>query len=182
MRDTPSPQNRPLQGRQGAPPITLYSARPQCRASFLEVGMTDWYKSCSYDAAQKSSFHAAAISRLRALAAELRWPSGSFDIRSNRGGIAVSGEITLHHEAFYLQVAQSMIAGDRGILFRSCEASGFYRRAEPVRAAVPARRHSCAGQSRSARARAWPGRGDPAGLRESVRWIVPMPALPGQLP
>jgi len=83
--------------------------------------MTDWYKSCSYDAAQKRSFHAAARSRLRALAVQLRFPPASFDIRSNQGVIAVSGEITLHHEAVYLQVAQSMIAGDSGILICSCE-------------------------------------------------------------
>ena len=82
--------------------------------------MTDWYKSCSYDAGRKRSFHASARSRLRTLAAALRLPQGSYDVRSNQGGIAVSGEITLHHDAIYLQVSQSMIAGDTGILIRTC--------------------------------------------------------------
>lgn len=82
--------------------------------------MTDWYKSCSYDAGQKRSFHATARSRLRALAAALHLPNGSYDVRSNQGGIAVSGEITLHHDEIYVQVAQSMIADDTGILIRSC--------------------------------------------------------------
>jgi hypothetical protein len=82
--------------------------------------MIDWYKSCSYDAVRKRSFHATARTRLRALAAALRLPSGSFEIRSNQGGIAVSGEITLHHDDIYIQVAQSMIAGDTGVLIRTC--------------------------------------------------------------
>lgn len=83
--------------------------------------MTDWYQSCAYNAGQKRRFHAAARSRLRALAVALHLPPGSYPIRANKGGIAVSGEITLHHEAIYVQVAQSMIAGDAGILIRSCE-------------------------------------------------------------
>lgn len=82
--------------------------------------MTDWYRSCSYDGGQKRRFHAAARSQLRALATALCLPPGSFDIRSNQGGPAVSGEITLHYQDIYLQVAQSMIAGDTGILMRTC--------------------------------------------------------------
>lgn len=83
--------------------------------------MTNWYASCSYNAEQKQRFHTAARARLRTLANELRFAPGSFDIRSNQGGIAVSGEITLHHERVYVQVSQSMIVGDTGILMRSCE-------------------------------------------------------------
>lgn len=78
--------------------------------------MTDWYKSCSYDAGQKRRFHAAARSQLRVLATALCLLPGSFEIRSSQGGPTVSGEITLHHQDIYVQVAQSMIAGDKGIL------------------------------------------------------------------
>lgn len=83
--------------------------------------MFQWTKSCSYDEAQKRRFHATARSRLKRLAAELRLPAGSFDIRSNKGGIAVSGEITLHHEGAYVQVGQFGLSSGHGILIRSCK-------------------------------------------------------------
>src|SRR5262249_6523585 len=39
---------------------------------------------------------------------------------SNEAGIAVSGEITLHADRLYVQVSQSAMGYDSGILFRSC--------------------------------------------------------------
>ena len=80
----------------------------------------DWYARCAYDAAQKHAFHAAARSRLRKLGAMLGFPKGSFDLRSNAGGIATSGEITLHHEQVYIQVCQPATGADSGILVRRC--------------------------------------------------------------
>lgn len=80
----------------------------------------NWYLSCSYDDEQKRRFHRAVQARLRKLAGALRFPSGSYDLRSNRGGIAVSGEITLHHEAVYVQVSQPATGADSGILIRCC--------------------------------------------------------------
>ena len=67
----------------------------------------NWIKDCGYDAAQKRVFHSTARARLRRLAGELGLAPGSYDLRSNQGGIAVSGEITLHHEQVYVQVSQS---------------------------------------------------------------------------
>lgn len=81
----------------------------------------NWFKPCAYDDAQKRSFHATARSRLRKLADELRFPPGSYDLRSNKGGIAVSGEITLHHEQIYVQVCQPAFGSDTGVLIRTCE-------------------------------------------------------------
>lgn len=81
----------------------------------------DWFKPCAYDDAQKRAFHATARSRLRKLAGELRFSAGSYDLRSNKGGIAVSGEITLHHEQIYVQVCQPALRSDTGILIRTCE-------------------------------------------------------------
>ena len=81
----------------------------------------DWYTSCSYEPDQKRRFHAAARTRLRRLAAELGFPLASFDLRSNQGGIAVSGEITLHHARIYVQVCQPATRADSGILIRTCE-------------------------------------------------------------
>jgi hypothetical protein len=81
----------------------------------------DWYSSCSYEPDRKRCFHTVARARLRRLAAELGFPPASFDLRSNQGGIAVSGEITLHHEHVYVQVCQPATRADTGILIRTCE-------------------------------------------------------------
>ncbi|MFY9657650.1 MAG: hypothetical protein WAK01_13890 [Methylocystis sp.] len=42
-------------------------------------------------------------------------------MRSNRAGIAVSGEITLHHDRVYIQICQPATGADSGILIRTCE-------------------------------------------------------------
>ena len=76
----------------------------------------NWDQPCAYDPAQKKRFHIAARARLRQLAAELRLPAGSYDLRSNQGGIAV----TLHHEAVYVQVSQSALGRGLGVLIRTC--------------------------------------------------------------
>ena len=43
------------------------------------------------------------------------------DLRSNQGGVAVSGEITLHHDRVYIQVCQPATGADSGILIRTCD-------------------------------------------------------------
>jgi hypothetical protein len=83
--------------------------------------MFKWTKSCSYDEEQKRRFHSTARSRLRLLATELCLQSGTFDIRSNKAGVAVSGEVILHHNDFYLQVGQFGLAPGHGILIRTCK-------------------------------------------------------------
>ena len=42
-------------------------------------------------------------------------------MRSNAGGVAVSGEITLHHDTVYIQVSQSSMGPENGVLIRTCE-------------------------------------------------------------
>lgn len=83
--------------------------------------MFQWTKSCAYDEAQKRRFHSTARSRLKKLAAELGLAAGTFEVRSNKAGIAVSGEITLHHDRFYLQVCQFGLSSGHGILVRTCK-------------------------------------------------------------
>lgn len=80
----------------------------------------DWYVPCAYADGQKRRFHTKARTRLRQLADQLGFRPGSYDLRSNAGGIAVSGEITLHHEMVYVQVSQPATRADTGILIRSC--------------------------------------------------------------
>ncbi|WP_137935267.1 hypothetical protein [Mesorhizobium comanense] len=87
----------------------------------MEIDMFDWKRSCSYDEQQKRRFHTTARSRLKKLAAELALPQGSFDLRSNRAGIAVCGEITLHHDDAYIQVGQFGLSSGHGILIRTCK-------------------------------------------------------------
>jgi hypothetical protein len=104
----------------------------------------DWLKSASYDADQKALFHREAKKRLRQLAVELKLKVGSFDLRSNAGGIAVSGEVTLHHERVYVQVSQSCMGrGSADILVRSCEGRKDYCGGQKrVRPHSNARQHS----------------------------------------
>ena len=83
--------------------------------------MFDWNRSCSYDEQQKSRFHRTARSRLKKLAAELNLIPGSYDIRSNRAGVAVSGEATLHHDRAYIQIGQFGLSSGHGILIRTCK-------------------------------------------------------------
>lgn len=68
----------------------------------------------------KKEFHTAARRCLRKLAAELSLQKGEFEVRSNKGGDAVSGEVTLHCDFCYVQVSQ-IGKGSREVLYRTCE-------------------------------------------------------------
>jgi hypothetical protein len=81
----------------------------------------DFRKRVSYDPEAKRLFHSRARRRLLELAAALGLAPGAYDLRSNQGGIAVSGEVTLHADRLYVQVSQPATRADTGILFRSCE-------------------------------------------------------------
>lgn len=96
----------------------------------------NWERNVSYNEQAKTAFHSMAQARLRRLAAVLGLESGSYEIRSNKGGIAVSGEITLHHEKVYIQVSQSCMAPGSGIMYRTCNGrrdySGGYNNFMPL--------------------------------------------------
>jgi hypothetical protein len=81
----------------------------------------DFRKSVAYNGAAKRLFHTQARRQLKKLADALGLPPDSFDLRSNKAGIAVSGEITLHAGRIYVQVSQPATGTDTGILFRTCE-------------------------------------------------------------
>jgi hypothetical protein len=66
----------------------------------------------------KMKFHRLGKQVLKAIAEEMGLQSGSYDIRSNLGGVAVSGEITLHGESIYIQF--SLGGSDLEVLYRSC--------------------------------------------------------------
>jgi hypothetical protein len=116
MRRAPPPRERPTARNPFNPQPGLVPG-----FFFLWRSTMDWYAPCAYAPEQKRCFHATARTRLRRLAAELGFSSSSYDLRSNPAGIAVSGEITLHHERVYVQVCQPATRADSGILIRSCE-------------------------------------------------------------
>lgn len=68
---------------------------------------------------RKRLFHRQAKAFLKALAVDLGLVDGQYDLRSNKAGIAVSGEATLHSDRVYVQVSKSGFLAD--ILYRSCK-------------------------------------------------------------
>lgn len=77
-------------------------------------------KSLGYDMDRKKAFHTEAVKQLHSLARALGYQKGDYEVGTNFGGIAVSGETILHTDHLYLQVFQGM--GKLGdILYRSCE-------------------------------------------------------------
>jgi len=81
----------------------------------------DFRKRVAYDPGAKRLFHRRAQRQLIELAAALGLAPCAYDLRSNEGGIAVSGEVTLHADRLYVQVSQPATHSDTGILFRTCE-------------------------------------------------------------
>ena len=73
-----------------------------------------------YNATAKREFELAAKAAVRRAARILGLQQGTYDIRWNPGGIAVSGEVTLHHDRFYLQIEQSCMGPGHEVLYRSC--------------------------------------------------------------
>jgi hypothetical protein len=76
-------------------------------------------KSVSYTVNEKTVFHRDGMKLLKTLAIELGIEA---DFRSNKGGVAVSGEITLHGDQIYIQLFQPSFAPDSfQFLVRSCK-------------------------------------------------------------
>jgi len=76
------------------------------------------HKTFAYDNKGKKAFHRMATQLLEEIAEELNHPER--EIRSNLGGIAVSGEVTLHTDRIYIQISKGM--GEKmAVLFRSVE-------------------------------------------------------------
>lgn len=71
-------------------------------------------------AKRKVAFHKDARAFLRALAHEIGLSENSYDIRSNQGGVAVSGEVTLHAEHIYIQLSESCVSPGISVMYRTC--------------------------------------------------------------
>lgn len=78
-------------------------------------------KTFSYcGAEEKDAMHRKGRAALKQIAKGLGLEPGTFDIRSNKAGIACSGEITLHHDEFYFQMQPDSFMRGKEILVRSC--------------------------------------------------------------
>lgn len=78
---------------------------------------------CSYNAENKARFRAAGMRFLR----ELRTALGvEADVRYNAGGIAVSGDCTLHSDALYISFNADGISSTLGVMYRSCRSRRDY--------------------------------------------------------
>jgi hypothetical protein len=86
----------------------------------------DFRKRVAYDDDAKRLFHHHARRQLRLLADALGLAPGVYDLRSNKGGIAVSGEITMHGDRLYVQASQPATGHDSGVLYRVCESRKDY--------------------------------------------------------
>jgi hypothetical protein len=75
----------------------------------------------------KQLFHRDGILLLRRLARDLGLDADQYDIRSNPGGVAVSGEVTLHTDHLYVQLSPSPYGhGEFDILYRRCRGRSDY--------------------------------------------------------
>jgi hypothetical protein len=73
----------------------------------------------SYNDTAKKVFHRRARAVCRDIAEALKLTKDNYEIRSNLGGIAVSGEVTLHGDAIYIQFSQGAISREFGdIMYR----------------------------------------------------------------
>lgn len=79
-----------------------------------------------YENQQKDEWLKAGRRILRQLAKELGLPKGSFNIRINAGGVAVSGDAILHGSWIYVNLSQSCLGNDFGFMWRICKCQKDY--------------------------------------------------------
>ena len=75
-------------------------------------------KGVGYDAPAKKLFHSDGRKALKRLASALALAPGDYDLRSNPGGIAVSGEIVLHGAEIYVQLSLGCLGPGHEVMFR----------------------------------------------------------------
>jgi len=75
---------------------------------------------CSYNDENKREFERLGKKLARELRKALGFTSESADVRYNAGGIAVSGDVTLHMERVYLTFNADGFSSDLGIMYRHC--------------------------------------------------------------
>lgn len=106
--------------------------------------------------ALKEDFHKQGQVFLKGLAMALGLVAGTYEVRSNKGGIAVSGEVTLHSEDIYLQLSESSTGPGVQVLYRTCNG----------------RKDYCGHQNRFARMDAFVGEDKQAEMTSTLRTLI----------
>lgn len=83
--------------------------------------MADLMAAAPYNDKAKRRWLNAARKAARSVAKDLGLAPGTFDVRTNKGGIAVPGEVTLHGETIYLCLGTAMPGGELVGFARSCQ-------------------------------------------------------------
>jgi hypothetical protein len=92
-------------------------------AKLIEIYASD----LSYcDPYLKDDFHRKGKKVFRRVAVCMGLRPGEYNVRSNKAGVAVSGEIILHTDSVYLQLEQSILGDDSALLMRSCKGRNDY--------------------------------------------------------
>ena len=90
------------------------------KAKSLALILNDPITGEVYAGSKKKRFKTAATSFLKSLAVDLELEEGSYGIRFNAGGPAVSGEATLHGSNIYIQIDRSAYL-KFNVLYRTCK-------------------------------------------------------------
>ena len=80
----------------------------------------------SLDLEWKDGFHKQWKRKLKAVARALGLAPAQYTVRSNKGGTAVLGEVTLHADNIYVQAGGSMPNNAEQLLYRSCTSQKDY--------------------------------------------------------
>jgi hypothetical protein len=75
------------------------------------------------DGKDKRNFHLVGSRVLRAIAGDIGLEKDEFEVRSNKGGVAVSGEVILHADNLYIQFYAN---GTGKFLYRRCKSRQDY--------------------------------------------------------
>lgn len=100
--------------------------RRECMARIADLKSRPMLKTLAlrgvaYDEPAKRLFHSEGRAAMRRLAEALGMEEGSYDIRTNKAGPAVSGEITLHGETLWVQLSLGPFGPDREVCFRKVQ-------------------------------------------------------------
>ncbi|MFZ2979718.1 MAG: hypothetical protein WA085_01680 [Sphingobium sp.] len=82
------------------------------------------YRGVAYDEPAKRVFHSEGRAAMRRLAEALSLAEGTYDVRSDKGGPAVSGDITLHGEEVWVRLSLGPLGADHEIAYRKVKGRG----------------------------------------------------------
>lgn len=74
-----------------------------------------------YNDTAKAVFHRDAKIFLKSVAVQLGLSSSQFDLRNNKAGHGVSGEITMHSDNLYIQVSWHGSSNCARVMYRTCD-------------------------------------------------------------